>query len=96
MLAGRSAGWSARTARGKEMALPPMQNPEYLVVLEVVRRARGRERERMYSALRDRSRAEIDAAIMSLEHAGLVAAEGARVHASPALRRLNELGLIGV
>jgi hypothetical protein len=73
-----------------------MQNAEYLVVLEVIGRLRGRERERMYRALGDRPRTEVDAAIVSLERVGVVAVKGARVHASPALKRLNELGLIGV
>jgi hypothetical protein len=72
-----------------------MQDTEYLVVLEVVGRVRGRERQRMYGALR-RTPAEIDAAITSLEQAGVVAVKGARVHASAALKRLDDLSLIGV
>jgi hypothetical protein len=72
-----------------------MQRTEYLVVLEVVGRGRGRERERMYRALR-RTAADVDAAIASLEQAGVVAVKGARIHASPALERLNDLNLIGV
>ncbi len=72
-----------------------MQRAEYLVVLQVVGRVRGREHERMYRALR-RSPAEVDAAIESLEQAGVVAVKGARVHPSPTLKRLDELGLIGV
>jgi hypothetical protein len=50
----------------------------------------------MYHALRDRPRTDIDAAIERLEQAGVVIVKGARVHASPALKRLDELGLIGV
>ena len=73
-----------------------MQNAEYLVVLEVVGRARGRDRQRMYEALRARTTAEVDAAITDLEGAGVVVSKGARVHAAPALARLNDLGLIGV
>ncbi len=73
-----------------------MQSAEYLVVLEVVGRVRGRERERMYHALRDRPRTDIDAAIEHLEQAGVVVVKGARVHASLALKRLDDLGLIGV
>jgi hypothetical protein len=72
-----------------------MQSTEYLVVLEVVGRVRGRERERMYRALRLKP-AEVDAAVARLEQAGVVAVKGARVHGSPALKRLNDLGLIGV
>jgi hypothetical protein len=73
-----------------------MQSTEYLVVLEVVGRGSGRERKRMYRALRERTPAEVDAAITSLEQAGVVAVKGARVHASTALKRLNDLNLIGV
>jgi hypothetical protein len=73
-----------------------MQSAEYLVVLAVVGRVRGRERERMYHALRDRPRAEVDAAIESLEREGVIVVKGVRVHASPALKRLHELGLIGI
>jgi hypothetical protein len=72
-----------------------MQRTEYLVVLQVVGRTRGRERARMYRALR-RTPAEVDAAIESLEHAGVVAVKGARIHPSSALKRLDDLGLIGV
>jgi hypothetical protein len=49
----------------------------------------------MYRALR-RTAADVDAAITSLEQAGVVAVKGARIHASPALERLNDLNLIGV
>jgi hypothetical protein len=73
-----------------------MQSTEYLVVLEVVGRVRGRERERMYRALRARTVAEVDAAIARLEQAGVVAVKGARVHASAALELLNDLDLIGI
>jgi len=72
-----------------------MQDTEHLVVLQVVGRGRGRERERIYRALR-RTPTEVDAAITSLEQAGVVAVKGARVHAAPALTRLDELSLIGV
>jgi hypothetical protein len=76
-------------------ALAPLQRTEYLVILDVVGRRRGRERERMYRALRRRA-AEDDAAIESLEQAGIIAVKGARIHASPALKRRNDLNLIGV
>jgi|GEM_PF-3151455 hypothetical protein len=73
-----------------------MQSTEYLVVLQVVGRVRGRERERMYRALQDRSPTDVDAAITGLQQAGVVAIKGARVHATPALKRLNDLSLIGI
>jgi hypothetical protein len=73
-----------------------MQSTEYLVVVGVMARDRGRERESIYRALRDRTRAEVDEAITSLEQAGIVTVRGTRIHASPALTRLNDLGLIGI
>jgi hypothetical protein len=73
-----------------------MQSTEYLVVLQVVGRGRGRERERLHRALQDRPPAEVDAAITSLQQAGVVAVKGARIHASSALKRLNDLSLIGI
>jgi hypothetical protein len=73
-----------------------MQSTEYLVVLQVVGRDHGRERERLHRALQDRPPAEVDAAITSLQQAGVVTVKGARIHASPALKRLNDLSLIGI
>jgi hypothetical protein len=73
-----------------------MRNAEYLVVLEVLSHARGRDRERMYRALRTHSAAEIDAAIASLEQAGVVLARGTRIHPTSALSRLENLNLIGI
>ncbi|HEY4917603.1 MAG TPA: hypothetical protein VIH92_11860 [Solirubrobacteraceae bacterium] len=49
----------------------------------------------MYRVLR-RAPAEVDAAIEGLEHAGVVAVKGARIYPSSALKRLDDLGLIGV
>jgi predicted transcriptional regulator len=72
-----------------------VQAAEYLVVLQLLNRARGRERERIYDAL-DLDRQEIDAAIASLEKAGVLTATGRVVNASPALVRLQRLKLIGV
>ena len=68
---------------------------EYLVVIQVLGRTRGRERERMYRAL-DFGNAEIDAAIASLERAGVLTTAGRLVKASPALARLDGLDLIAV
>jgi len=50
----------------------------------------------MYRALQDRSPTDVDAAITGLQQAGVVAIKGARVHATPALKRLNDLSLIGI
>jgi hypothetical protein len=73
-----------------------MRKAEYLVILEVLSHARGRDRERMYHALRTQTREEVDAAIVSLVEAGVVIVKGARVHPTPALKRLEELNLIGI
>jgi hypothetical protein len=77
--------------RGSE----PTLAAEYLVVMQVLGRERGRERERMYKAL-DVEPAEIDTAISSLERAGVLTASPLVVRASPALSRLESLHLIGV
>jgi hypothetical protein len=72
-----------------------MQSTDYLVVLNVVGRTRGRERERIYRAL-GRPADEVDAAITSLEQAGVVVVKGKRIYATPALKLLDDLDLIGV
>jgi hypothetical protein len=69
---------------------------EQLIVLQVVGRRRGRERERMYRALRNVDREYVDGAIASLSLAGVVAVKGQSVHQTAALRRVNCLNLIGV
>jgi hypothetical protein len=73
----------------------PERPAEYLVVIQVLGRARGRERERMYRAL-DFGPADIDAAIANLERAGVLTTAGRLVKASPALARLEHLDLIAV
>jgi hypothetical protein len=73
-----------------------MQSAQYLVVIEVLNRTHGRERERMYRTLRSHARQDIDAAIASLEQAGVVTVSGQTVKASPALIRLEQLNLIAV
>ncbi|MHB8243256.1 MAG: hypothetical protein ACYDHN_14860 [Solirubrobacteraceae bacterium] len=73
-----------------------MQSTEYLVVLAVVGRVRGRERASLHRALQDRPSSDVDTAVASLEQTGVVAVKGARVYASPALKLLNELDLIAV
>jgi hypothetical protein len=73
-----------------------MQSAQYLVVIEVLNRSHGRQRERMYRTLRAHEREEIDAAIASLEQAGVVTVNGQTIKASPALARLEQLNLIAV
>lgn len=77
--------------RGSEPAFAA----EYLVLIQVLGRKRGRERERMYRAL-DCGRAEVDAAIASLERAGVLTTTPRVIRASPALARLESLNLIAV
>jgi hypothetical protein len=69
---------------------------ERLVVLQVAGRRRGRERERMYRALRNIDRNHVDDAIGSLTLAGVVAVKGQSVHQTAALRRVDCLGMIAV
>ena len=50
----------------------------------------------MYRALNSVEPSAVDAALASLEQAGLLVATGATVRASDALERLERLDLIGV
>ncbi len=73
-----------------------MQSAEYLVVIEVLNRTHGRDRERMYRAIRDHPNEDVDAAITRLEEAGVVTVNGRTIKASPALACLEQLNLIGL
>ena len=73
-----------------------MQSLEYLIVLEVAGRPRGRERERLRRSLRDHPPEAVDEAVRSLEDAGVVNATARTIKPSEALRRLDDLGLINV
>jgi hypothetical protein len=73
-----------------------LQSAEYLVVIEVLNRTHGRDRERMYRALRKCAREEVDAAIDSLEQVGVVTVKGQTIQAGPALTKLGQLNLIGI
>ncbi len=72
------------------------QSAQYLVVIEVLNRPRGRDLGRMYRALRHHDRQDIDAAITSLERAGVVTLIGETIKASPALALLEQLDLISI
>lgn len=67
---------------------------EKLVVLQVAGVKRGRERVRMYRALRNSPQPSVDAAIESLQSAGVVVVKGKSIHQSAALRRIDRLDLI--
>ena len=73
-----------------------MQSLEYLIVLEVAARPRGRDRERLRRSLREHPAEAIDEAVRSLEEAGVVSATPRTVRPSRALRMLDQLGLINV
>ncbi|HTU79581.1 MAG TPA: hypothetical protein VMF09_12555 [Solirubrobacteraceae bacterium] len=72
------------------------EHPERLVVIELLGRPHGRDRERMYRTLRELSREAIDEAIVSLEQAGVLVIAGRTVRASSALARMERLNLIGI
>jgi hypothetical protein len=72
------------------------QRTERLVVFQVARLRRGRERRRMYRALRGTEQQRVDDAISSLESVGVVIVKGQSVHQSAALRRIDGLDLICV
>lgn len=73
-----------------------MQSAEYLVVVQLLDRARGRDRDALYRALDHRERDEIDTALASLERDGVLTVSGRTVRASPALSCLERLNLIAV
>jgi hypothetical protein len=73
-----------------------MQSAEYLVVVQLLDRRRGRGRDAIYNALGHRQREEIDAALASLESVGVLTVSGRTVRASPALVCLEQLNLIAV
>ncbi|HTZ86010.1 MAG TPA: hypothetical protein VMB05_05015 [Solirubrobacteraceae bacterium] len=73
-----------------------MESAEYLVAVQLIKKGpRDRDRSAMYRAI-DRTREEIDAAITSLERAGVLTTNPTVVRASPALLKLQQLDLIGV
>lgn len=69
---------------------------ERRIVIQVVGLTRGRERARMYKALRDLQQQSIDTATESLQTAGVVIVKGKSVHQSAALQRIDRLDLIGI
>ena len=71
------------------------QPAEYVVVVQLLDRERGRDRERLYRAL-GRDRTEVDAAIDGLERVGVLTIAGRTIRASPALVCLERLGLIAL
>jgi predicted transcriptional regulator len=72
-----------------------VSSAEYLVVVQLLNRRGGREREKIYSAL-DFDRSEVDAAIERLTRAGVLMTTGRVVRASPALECLERLQLVSV
>jgi DNA-binding transcriptional ArsR family regulator len=73
-----------------------MFDPERVVVMELLGRRHGRDREELYASLEMLSRAEVDAAITSLEKHGVVTTASTGVIPTPALRHIEHLNLIAV
>jgi hypothetical protein len=71
-------------------------DPERVVLEVVLGRPGGRSRESIYRELPEVSPETIDAAISSLESAGLLRSPGRTVHATEALRRLEQLALLAL
>lgn len=67
-----------------------------LVVIELLGRPRGHRRPTIYRHLRGHDQAAINAAIASLVEDGVLTTSDDRVTGTPALVRLEALGLIGV
>ena len=73
-----------------------MQSAEYLVTVQLLDRGpHGRMRDSLYRAL-SCSRQDVDAAIATLERAGVLTVAGRTVRASDALTCLERLDLIAV
>ncbi len=69
---------------------------ERLVVIDLLGRPRGHRRPTIYRHLRGHDQAAINAAIASLVEDGVLTTSADRVAVTPALVRLEALGLIGV
>jgi hypothetical protein len=69
---------------------------EHLLVMDVAGLRRGHERTRIYATLHPLSPSRLDAAIESLQRAGVVIVKGQRVYHSPALERIDRLDMICV
>ena len=67
---------------------------ERLVVLAVLGRPRGCRRAQLLAELSGIQENRVEAAVASLERAGLIEVRRTRLHPSAALRRLDELELI--
>jgi hypothetical protein len=67
-----------------------------LVVIDLIGRPRGHRRPTIYRHLRGHDQAAINAAIASLVEDGVLTTSDDRVTVTPALVRLEALGLIGV
>jgi hypothetical protein len=72
------------------------ESPQRLVVIDLMHRPGGRERERLYRALDHFDRDEVDEAILELENAGVLVATGSRLRPSPALICLERLGVLAI
>jgi hypothetical protein len=69
---------------------------EQLLALELTERASGMTRKSLYSAMAEFEAERVTAAVTSLESVGLIRATPQKVFPSPALQRLDALGLIHV
>jgi hypothetical protein len=71
-------------------------DPERIVLEVVLGHPNGQSREAIYRECPDIGRDSIDTAISSLEQVGLLRSPGHTVHATQALRRLEQLALIAL
>lgn len=71
-----------------------MLNTERLVILDVLSHPQPRSRAALYRELRQVDHAQVDAAIASLERAGILRTDDDTVQASDALRRLEAIGML--
>ena len=82
--------------QSKQARRPLDAAAERLVVLQVAGIPRGRQRKAIHAELRDLGNERVDAAIDSLQRAGVVLVEGTSVRQTAALERIDRLELICV
>ncbi len=78
----------------KQVDGPINHYTENLVALQVLRYKRGCPLSKLLATLDDIDPQWVEASVASLERAGVVVVKRTHVHASPALRRVDELDMV--
>jgi hypothetical protein len=80
----------------KHGRVPDDADVQRLVVIELLDRKDGLTPAMLERKLRGRDREIIEAAVASLEEAGVVIVKRSRIHVCAVVRHIDELGLIGI